>query len=88
MKKFILNTLTMIVSILILSGCGRKSILSGNEEKRTGDFYVKCVIYDIKEVKKNDSKNRKLFAIKTDCGNSIIRSSNSFRKGDTVIIRN
>ena len=54
---------------------------------KTGDFYTKCVISDIKEIKKSDYKNRKVYIIETDYGNSIIRSSNNINTGDTVIIR-
>jgi hypothetical protein len=69
----------MTISVLLTS-CNS----NGN---KTGDFYRKCVISDIKEIKKSDYKKRKVYIIKTDCGNSIIRSSNNINKGDTVVIR-
>ena len=76
MKLFILF---MTIAVLLTS-CNS----NGN---KTGDFYTKCVISDIKEIKKSDYKNRKVYIIETDYGNSIIRSSNNINTGDTVIIR-
>jgi hypothetical protein len=76
MKLFVLF---MTIAVLLTS-CNS----NGN---KTGDFYTKCAISDIKEIKKSDYKNRKVYIIETDCGNSIIRSSNNINKGDTVIIR-
>ena len=71
--------LFMTISVLLTS--------CNNNSNKTGDFYTKCVISDIKEIKKSDYKKRKVYIIETDCGKSIIRSSNIINKGDTVIIR-
>ena len=62
-------------------------ILSCESENKTGDFYRKCSIEKITEIK-SDSLGKN-YVVETDCGKSIIKTTGDYKykKGDTIIIR-
>jgi len=71
---------TLIITSMILS-CTCKS------ENKTGDFYRKCVIEKITEIKSDSLSSD--YVVETDCGKSIIKTTGNYRykNGDTIIIR-
>jgi hypothetical protein len=76
-----MKILFTLISVFLFVSCVE------NKSNKTGDFYRKCVISDIKQIKADSLE--KSFVVETDCGKSIIKTTgdNKYKKGDTIIIR-